>query len=487
MFVTVFRNVLLFFILFSATVAIAEQCAGTTYYYNGKCGYEPSDPGYYINGLWISTPIFPGRTSKEEAVQACRSALEIWGPDYYTNTIYQGLATVALNGYQSEFVSHVVRRDNFFINGQWRTATMRFVYVNTGLQGTFPKENFKTGLTKCYGTRCESRFYWEDYTVIQGSIKEIHWSGCNSPFEEEKKYFIQLTADKPASGLSGNYVTKIYPGNYSLTQSNPRVHPTLALLNAKVVDEDGEIQKDVKLKIEIEPIEQTGGHLGTTNHSTRPKINRTYGRLRKVGDNLNLLGLEIEGSTGTTGLDFYYVAPEISGDYKLKITCVDKECFHEDPTTVYVGVDGLSSLGDRVIYKLIGKTEYHNDNHYVDSQTRDKLARLVQRYNRYRQNYKAEYPNIPVIHFNDASLIRGGTFDIKGTWKNKHELHRVGTDIDVRANGASGSIPNNLFNTFKTFVKNVGCVADLEFNTTITNAEGNTIIHPNRHFHLYCD
>lgn len=432
------RNILLLLLLVSSSVAIAAECVSTTHYYNGYCGGGelPADPGYYVKGDWLGVPTVPGRTSKAAALQSCRNRLEAWDPDYYTNTIYHGLATVTLNGYQSTSVGTVLGRYGF-INGKLQHARIRFWFVSSGLQGTFPKENFRTGLRQCINSKCETRFYWENYNVIQGNVKEVTFDGCTSPFEEDKKYFINLTSNDAVSGLGSEYVAKIYPENYTLNVSDPEVHPMLALLTAQVVDNSGVIQNDIQLKIEIEPIEQTGGHLGITSHVTRPKLNRTYGSLRRIGDNLNLTGLEIEGSTATSGFQFYYASPELSGDYKLKITCVDIECFQQDPSIVYVGVDGLSSLGSSSLYGLTGVTEFHNDNHYVSAETRVKLFNLVQRYNRYRQNNKIESPNIPAIHFNDASLVQGGTFDIKGTWKNKHTFHRVGTDVDIRANGAS--------------------------------------------------
>ena len=53
--------------------------------------------------------------------------------------------------------------------------------------------------------------------------------------------------------------------------------------------------------------------------------------------------------------------------------------------------------------------------------------------------YKAKY-GLPVI-FNDSSLERGGRFDANGNWSTPHTYHCRGTEVDVRANGAPGSIP----------------------------------------------
>lgn len=55
------------------------------------------------------------------------------------------------------------------------------------------------------------------------------------------------------------------------------------------------------------------------------------------------------------------------------------------------------------------------------------------------------------LHLNDASLVWGGKFDVKGNWADPHAGHRRGVVIDVRANddtAATGAIPLASFDNF---------------------------------------
>jgi hypothetical protein len=73
--------------------------------------------------------------------------------------------------------------------------------------------------------------------------------------------------------------------------------------------------------------------------------------------------------------------------------------------------------------------------------------------------------NPVLMHLNDASLKWGGKFDIKGKWAGKHNEHRHGTVIDIRANSASGAIPPELTMSFKKIAKDFGVGAHLEYDS----------------------
>ena len=77
----------------------------------------------------------------------------------------------------------------------------------------------------------------------------------------------------------------------------------------------------------------------------------------------------------------------------------------------------------------------------------------------WRSLYK---PFGPVLHLNDASLERGGYFDIQYLWnRGEHAEHRRGTVIDIRANNLPGAIPRGDFKDFELVARKYGAVARL--------------------------
>lgn len=47
-----------------------------------------------------------------------------------------------------------------------------------------------------------------------------------------------------------------------------------------------------------------------------------------------------------------------------------------------------------------------------------------------RGSSRQAFPNGPSLRFNDASLVRGGTFDVKFNWAKPHKTHSDGRNID---------------------------------------------------------
>jgi hypothetical protein len=83
-------------------------------------------------------------------------------------------------------------------------------------------------------------------------------------------------------------------------------------------------------------------------------------------------------------------------------------------------------------FALVGQTATHPDNHYCQTDICENAVRLA-------QDYLNQWGNI--LAYNDAALRKGGLFDLNANWLTPHSEHRLGRNIDVRANGGSFSIP----------------------------------------------
>ena len=131
-----------------------------------------------------------------------------------------------------------------------------------------------------------------------------------------------------------------------------------------------------------------------------------------------------------------------------------------------MGIKGLVSVPATCFWSLVGSTTAHPDNHYLTSRALVGLAELAALYRRFD-------PTAPLLHLNDASLERGGLFDIRGNWQFPHETHGRGTAIDVRANAATGAIPPANYSEFIQLAQDVGGRAAIH-NPGTTN----------QHFHV---
>jgi hypothetical protein len=82
----------------------------------------------------------------------------------------------------------------------------------------------------------------------------------------------------------------------------------------------------------------------------------------------------------------------------------------------------------------IGWTPWHPDSHFLTSTAMAKLRELGYWYS------TVTFPFNARLYINDASLERGGFFDINQDWKAPHLEHCRGTVVDIRANGADGAL-----------------------------------------------
>lgn len=301
--------------------------------------------------------------------------------------------------------------------------------------------------------RCE--VVWSIYADITGirgnSWRERYVFAAVRWFFVQEQYIIRLSAFQSDPGSSSE-LTSIEPGH------------TASLL-ARVYDKNNQLVPNVGVRLTLEAKKGSGGH-----HHGDDTVPARTGTMN--GQQV------LTGNTGPGGLQFSYKAPGVSGDYKITATCTDgKNCKQEGPDTVWVGVKKLQPLQTDSSYVLISPNadQHHPNNHYVTEATQEKIQGLA-------ADYHISFPSDPLLHLNDASLVRGGLFDLTANWSDQprgHKTHRFGTDIDVRANEfyhePNESIPVNNYVDLMAIVRKHRCDAQIHSGAT-----------SNEHIHLYC-
>lgn len=153
-------------------------------------------------------------------------------------------------------------------------------------------------------------------------------------------------------------------------------------------------------------------------------------------------------------LPFTFYAPSPAGDHLISARCRDRDC-GEWNGKIWVGIQGLQSLYDTYLYQLVGSKTVHPQSHYLTLNVTGSVVWLA-------ELYLSEFKSDPVLHYNDASLERGGLFDISANWSTGpwgHQSHRRGDIIDVRANPAVNpdtAIPERNFLRFEEFACEAG-------------------------------
>ncbi len=88
----------------------------------------------------------------------------------------------------------------------------------------------------------------------------------------------------------------------------------------------------------------------------------------------------------------------------------------------------------------VGGTVQHASNHFLTVAATYRMLEIASK-------YKQIWPTAPQLTLNDASLEWGGKFDIDGTWETnprRHAEHRLGDNIDIRANTRPGAVPSDI-------------------------------------------
>lgn len=257
---------------------------------------------------------------------------------------------------------------------------------------------------------------------------------CNSGYNRAEIMFVESIyaplqkVNQPFHGFSDESVdlinaTCLSGGKCSIRLSGPGgtngaladVEPgkVVSGLRAEVTCDGAPSDKAVTLTVKADA--NTGGH----NH---------HDSARPPG--------ALSPASGNSPVTFSFTAPAPAGDHAITAKCVDGSC-GEDTGKVWVGHKGLQSLTTFSVYRLIGDTSTHPDNHYLTLTAASRVAVFA-------AFYQAKYPTHAVLHLNDASLERGGIFDLypesSPNWKAPHDQHCRGTVIDIRANGAGGAL-----------------------------------------------
>ena len=240
------------------------------------------------------------------------------------------------------------------------------------------------------------------------SHRKSAWAGC---------YFGQYTATGQCSvRLSG-------PGGTNGALADVEPGKVISGLRANVTCNGAPSDKAVILT--VAPVANTGGH--QHHDSTRPP------------------GV-VNPASGNGIVPFAFTASPISGDHTITAKCIDGTC-GEDTGKVWVGIKDLVSMAPSIDYAFVGGVgTTHPDNHYLTPTADGKAKWLALLYRLY-------FPANPILHLNDASLIRGGLFDITAVpWVIDHLTHRLGKEIGIRANASPGAIPEANFEEFELMV-----------------------------------
>lgn len=376
------------------------------------------------------------------------------------------------------------------VNGCWSTAT----YSATSLNGNVPTDivskaqewvRYRMQSRAAFLLEYWQRLYdpayccnvfivwtdWNDPTCFpedtsspahNGHAPYGHWVGCETqatgryypgwnPPVDYNSGVIHIDLPYDVFAATGNC-------HISLSGFPAEVEPgmTVGNLQARVTC-TGKSPEGIAVTITPDVEDNSGGHQHI--HGRRPQH----------------VGAASGGVTDANGnVPFTFTAPAPAGDHTVTAKCVDDSC-GEATGKVWVGIKGLVSLYDTHLYKLVGSDDVHPNNHYLTMAATGSVVWLA-------ELYRARFPNDPVLYLNDASLERGGLFDIKHDrrtqwWTPPHETHRHGKDIDVRANEFvhADAIPHRNYFDFEEIAIDVGCKAGMhgEFTT-------------NQHYHMTC-
>ena len=197
-------------------------------------------------------------------------------------------------------------------------------------------------------------------------------------------------------------------------------------------------------------------------------------------------------TTGTTDANgevkFQFTATQIAGTHSVTASC--NNCANKTATEkVIVKVPDLVNIF-AVPYRDaqwaipgIGQDARHTDNHYLTVAAATRMLDISRKFQKI-------WPTAPKLRLNDASLVWGGKFDIPGTWQQNpraHAEHRVGDNIDIRANTAPGAVPADIRDAVFRWLRRTGRPADnipIDFLIESVNPLHEGIGSTNEHFHL---
>ena len=228
----------------------------------------------------------------------------------------------------------------------------------------------------------------------------------------------------------------------------------------------------VTFAVEVEP--NTGGH--DHHDASRPK-GLVNGKLTASGVT------EANGEIKVT-----FQASQIAGTHVVAAVC--ESCTNKSVTkNVDVKVPDLVPFlvlplaGMQWNPNGVGDTPQHTDNHYLTMAATYRMLEIASK-------FKKIWPSAPQLTLNDASLKWGGKFDIDGSWEanpRRHAEHRLGDNVDVRANTRPGNVPSDIRKVVLRWLRDETTAedkipADLTIRSVNPLHEG--IGEANEHFHL---
>jgi hypothetical protein len=266
------------------------------------------------------------------------------------------------------------------------------------------------------------------------------------------------------SGQALNPVTGQCEGRYTIKLENPGIPATTGTLAevepgksvalvAQVYDENNVRVPGISVTLQSEVTAYSGGH----QHDDTIRHTQHAGAVP---------------ASVASGNSFTFTAPALAGDHTITAQCSDNSCGTASGS-VWAGIRGLVSIPTSGFWNLYGDTSIHPAGHYLTSAALGKLIELAQLY---KQVY---FPlNTPVLQLNDASLERGGLFDLGPAansvfWRPPHAEHRQGMEIDIQANGAASAIPQANFQDFRDLLRKLQ-MTRIEHDLNVSNG----------HFHV---
>lgn len=264
-----------------------------------------------------------------------------------------------------------------------------------------------------------------------------NWGRCSRIIDTPVSYIVRLINETERT--RPGYLAEVEPKHPA--GDNPS---SFVPLRARVTCSGDQPAAGIQVEIKADVVDQSGGHKHTEGRHVYPH----QGSVRVP-----------HAFTDADGyVNFTFHAPEAAGDHWVSARCLNRNCGTADGK-VWVGIKDLVSLYDTHLYRLVGIQDSHPRSHYLTWDVTGSMVWLA-------ELYKAEFPTDPVLHLNDASLERGGLFDLRYNWSQYpvgHERHRHGNIIDIVANPAihpGMAIPERNFEEFEKLACRTGGVAE---------------------------
>jgi hypothetical protein len=297
------------------------------------------------------------------------------------------------------------------------------------------------------------RSCWESQSHVEYFTTEVSPNGYSSYYYWFVWNPLPIPPDhcRASPGNLAPTKTRVVVGGYDCTINLSRdaggssrmlaeIEPGKVVTGLRAAVTCGGVATAAQVKITARAMPNSGGH--------------------KHDDGLRPTGSATPGG-GTSPLQFSYAAPAISGDYTLTAECTDRNCGTAEGT-VWVGIQGLVHIPSSGFWNFTGSTGIHPVGWYLNGQALGKLMDLGRLY---KQVY---FPFARPLLLNDASLERGGVFDIDWIkyddagaitsrrttwWTPPHYEHQRGVVVDIVANGTAAAIPQENFEDFEILLR----------------------------------